>query len=171
MRIRLLFLGCLVALTSFSQKNIFPHSGTLIIIGGGSMPDTMYQTFAKLIGGKNQPVVYIPTATGDEEWIQQGKHLDKFIQQGFTQLKTLHTRDRKKAEGPELAAMIDRAKGVFLGGGEVHLGIEQEASVDQGVQVQAVGVVNRMLANDFAAVHGEQGFDQGQYARHHGRHG
>jgi cyanophycinase len=118
MRIRLLFLGCLVALTSFSQKNIFPHSGTLIIIGGGSMPDTMYQTFAKLIGGKNQPVVYIPTATGDEEWIQQGKHLDKFIQQGFTQLKTLHTRDRKKAEGPELAAMIDRAKGVFLGGGD-----------------------------------------------------
>jgi peptidase E len=60
----------MVAVTCFSQKNIFPHSGTLIIIGGGSMPDTLYQAFAKLIGGKNQPVVYIPTATGDEEWIQ-----------------------------------------------------------------------------------------------------
>ena len=61
--------------------------------------------------------------------------------------------------------------GVFLGGGEVHLGVEQKASVDQGVQVKAVGVVDGVLANDFAAVHGEQCFDQGQYARHHGRHG
>ncbi len=60
---------------------------------------------------------------------------------------------------------------VFLGGVEVHLGVEEEASVDQGVQVQAVRVVDGVLANDFAAVHGEQGFDQGQYARHHGRHG
>jgi hypothetical protein len=45
MRIRLFILGCMVAVTCFSQKNIFPHSGTLIIIGGGSMPDTMYQAF------------------------------------------------------------------------------------------------------------------------------
>ncbi|MDO9157440.1 MAG: hypothetical protein Q7U17_11230, partial [Sediminibacterium sp.] len=33
--------------------------GKLIIVGGGSMPDTMYQLFAKSIGGKDQSVVVI----------------------------------------------------------------------------------------------------------------
>ena len=44
----------------------------------------------------------------------------------------------------------------------MHLGIEQEAPVDQGVQVQAIGVVDGVMTNDFSAIHGEQCFDQGQ---------
>ena len=101
-----------------AQVPNYNRNGHLIIIGGGSIPDTIYRRFAQLIGGKDQPVVYIPTATGDEPWIQQGKHLEKFTRQGFTRLSTVHTRDRTKANDPALVALIDQAKGVFLGGGD-----------------------------------------------------
>ncbi len=86
----------------------------------------------------------------------------------------LHEKAGQGAEGgggePEVRANFG-VGGVFLFRGEVHLGVEQEPPVDQRVEVQAVRVVDGVAANDFAAVHGEQSFDQGQYARNHRRHG
>jgi hypothetical protein len=50
-----------------STKNpYFNYKGKLIIIGGGSIPDSLFEFFAAHCGGKDQPVVYIPTATSDE---------------------------------------------------------------------------------------------------------
>ena len=117
---RLLVLVCVLVISgsSLAQAPNYTHKGHLIIIGGGTITDTIYRKFEQLIGGKDQPVVYIPTATGDEPWIQQGKHLEKFTRQGFTRLFTVHTRDRAKANDPALVALIDQAKGVFLGGGD-----------------------------------------------------
>ena len=77
----------------------------------------------------------------------------------------LHEEAGQGGEGggrePEVGAYLG-VGGVFLGGGDVHLGVEQEATEYQCVQVQAIRVVDGVLANDFAAVHGEQGFNQGQ---------
>lgn len=101
-----------------AQERIFPYAGTLIIIGGGSIPDTIYSHFAASIGGRDQPVVCIPTATSDEEWIRQGKHLQKFIEKGFTNLHTVHTRNRDSANMPAFLELIRNAKGVFFGGGD-----------------------------------------------------
>ncbi|OYW80184.1 MAG: hypothetical protein B7Z27_04270 [Sphingobacteriia bacterium 32-37-4] len=53
----LLFVQSVIAQTTTSTL----AKGKLIIVGGGSMPDTMYQLFAKSIGGKDQSVVVIPT--------------------------------------------------------------------------------------------------------------
>ena len=78
-----------------STKNpYFNYKGKLIIIGGGSIPDSLFEFFAAHCGGKNQPVVYIPTATSDEKYIQEGGHLEKFTTRGFTNLSTIHTRDK-----------------------------------------------------------------------------
>ncbi len=86
----------------------------------------------------------------------------------------MHEEARQSGEGgggePEVGAYLGVGD-VFLGRGEVHLWVEQKAPIDQGVKVKAVWVVDGVLANHFAAVNGEQCFDQGQYARHHGRHG
>jgi len=101
-----------------AQEAIFPYPGQLIIIGGGSIPDTIFDHFAASIGGRDQPVVYIPTATGDEDWIRQGKHLQKFSDKGFTRLHTVHTRNRDSADTPAFLDLIRNAKGVFLGGGD-----------------------------------------------------
>jgi len=100
------------------SQSVYPHGGKLIIIGGGDIPESVYDRFAQEIGGKDQLIVYIPTATDDEEWIQQGKHLLKFSDRGFTQLVTVHTRDRSKADLPEYIDAVRKAKGIFLGGGD-----------------------------------------------------
>lgn len=103
---------------TLAQQDIFPYKGKLIIIGGGDILDTMYNLFAKEIGGKDQPIVYIPTATDDEPWIQAGQHLVKFTSRGFTNLTTVHTRDKQKANDPIFIDRIRKAKGVFIGGGD-----------------------------------------------------
>jgi cyanophycinase len=106
------------AQATLAQQEIFPYKGKLIIIGGGDILDTMYNLFAKEIGGKDQPIVYIPTATDDEPWIQAGQHLVKFTSRGFTNLTTVHTRDKQKANDPIFINRIRQAKGVFIGGGD-----------------------------------------------------
>lgn len=111
----------LVILFLFSAKlyaQIGPANGKLIIIGGGDIPDTIYNIFAEHCGGKDQPIVVIPTATGDDEWIRSGGHLKKFSERGFTNLTTIHTRDRNKADDPEFLKAISKAKGIFFGGGD-----------------------------------------------------
>jgi cyanophycinase len=109
---------CALTGTAQAQERIFPYPGKLIIIGGGSIPDTIYTAFAASIGGRDQPVVYIPTATGDEDWIRQGGHLQKFLDHGFTNLQTVHTRNRDSADTPAFLERIRKANGVFFGGGD-----------------------------------------------------
>ena len=99
----------------------FNYKGKLIIIGGGSIPDSLFEFFAADCGGKNQPVVYIPTATDDEEFIQKGEHLIKFSSRGFTNLSTIHTRNKKEADDSKNIELMRNAKGLFFGGGDQQL--------------------------------------------------
>lgn len=108
----------LIAQPSIAQQEVFPFKGKLIIVGGGDILDTMYNLFAREIGGKDQSIVYIPTATDDEPWIQAGEHLVKFTSRAFTNLTTVHTRDKQKANDPVFIDRIRKAKGVFIGGGD-----------------------------------------------------
>jgi len=100
------------------QNPYFNYAGKLIIVGGGNMPDSLFTLFAQYCGGKDQPVVYIPTATSDEKYIQEGGHLVKFTSRGFTNLSTIHTRNKKEADDPKNIELIRKAKGIFFGGGD-----------------------------------------------------
>jgi cyanophycinase len=114
----LLFTALSLSAHISQAQSRYPHKGTLVVIGGGTITDTIYNLFAERIGGKDKPVVYIPTATADEEWIREGKHLAKFSERGFTNLSTVHTRERSEADLPVHIERIRKAKGVFLGGGD-----------------------------------------------------
>jgi cyanophycinase len=114
--ILLLLFVMIIGINSNSQTS--PANGKLIIIGGGDIPDTIYSIFATHCGGKDQPIVVIPTATGDEEWIRSGGHLKKFSDRGFTNLTTIHTREKAKADDPEFLKAVSNAKGIFFGGGD-----------------------------------------------------
>jgi len=105
-----------------AQTNpFFNAKGKLIIIGGGAIPDSLFTFFANDMGGKDQPMVYIPTATSDEKYIQEGGHLVKFTSHGFTNIATIHTRDKVKADDPKNLELIKNAKGIFFGGGDQDL--------------------------------------------------
>jgi cyanophycinase len=103
--------------TKKNDTELPPPNGKLIIVGGGSMPDTMYQLFAKSIGGKDQSVVVIPTATNDSA-INAGAHLTRFKKEGFTNLTTVHARNKTAADAPELIHAIKNAKGIYFSGGD-----------------------------------------------------
>ena len=115
------FLFILNANAQNTSNPYFNYKGKLIIIGGGSIPDSLFSFFANYIGGKDQPVVYIPTATTDEEFIQKGEHLIKFSSRGFTNLSTIHTRNKKEADDPKNIALMRNAKGLYFGGGDQQL--------------------------------------------------
>jgi cyanophycinase len=107
--------------TATTSNPFFNSKGKLIIIGGGTIPDSLFTFFANYIGGKDQPIVYIPTATDDEAFIQKKEHLIKFTSRGFTNLYTIHTRNKKEADDPKNIALMRSAKGLFFGGGDQDL--------------------------------------------------
>jgi cyanophycinase len=108
--------------TVIAQENPFYNKkGKLIIIGGGAIPDSLFSFFANYCGGKDQSVVYIPTATSDEAYIKKGEHLIKFTSQGFNNLSTIHTRNKKEADDPKNIALMRNAKGLYFGGGDQQL--------------------------------------------------
>jgi cyanophycinase len=115
------FLFILNANAQTTSNPYFNYKGKLIIIGGGSIPDSLFSFFANYMGGKDQPIVYIPTATTDEEYIQKGEHLIKFTSRGFTNLSTIHTRNKKEADDPKNLALLRNAKGLYFGGGDQQL--------------------------------------------------
>jgi cyanophycinase len=104
-----------------TSNPFFNAKGKLIIIGGGTIPDSLFTFFANYCGGKDEPIVYIPTATDDEDFIQKGEHLLKFSSRGFTNLYTIHTRNKKEADDPKNIALMRSAKGLFFGGGDQDL--------------------------------------------------
>lgn len=110
-----------VATNAAINNSYFNYKGKLIIVGGGSMPDSLFEFFAQYCGGKDQPVVYIPTATTDEQYIKEGGHLVKFTSRGFNNLSTIHTRDKVTADDPKNIALLRKAKGIFFGGGDQDL--------------------------------------------------
>jgi cyanophycinase len=124
----LLFIFTISSIVVFAQTKkenlsnpFYNYKGKLIIIGGGSIPDSLFSFFGNYIGGKDQPVVYIPTATTDEEYIQKGEHLIKFTSQGYTNLSTIHTRNKKEADNPKNIELLRNAKGLYFGGGDQQL--------------------------------------------------
>ncbi len=91
--------------------------GSLVIVGGGGTTPEIMNKFFELAGGKDALVVAIPTANGDGpvgDDPGDAKYLRKW---GGTNVKVLHTRDRKQANDPEFSKVLTEAKGVWFGGG------------------------------------------------------
>ena len=122
MKLLSVLLAVLMSFAVQAQDNVmFLPKGKLIIIGGGDIPDTLFNLFAASIGGKDQPIVVIPTATSDEAYIREGGHLKKFSTRGFTNLHTIHTRDKKLADDTALIDLMRKSKGLYFGGGDQDL--------------------------------------------------
>jgi cyanophycinase len=90
--------------------------GSLVIVGGGGLPAEITDRFFALAGGKDAPIVVIPTAQEDPA---ADRHPEEalFKRLGATNVKTLHTRDRKKADDPAFSEILLNAKAVWFGGG------------------------------------------------------
>jgi cyanophycinase len=108
------FVLLLILLMMGFAAGVEPSQGKLLIIGGGSIGPAIWKELARLAGGFDAPVVYVPTASENEP----GPDAAEFIRKaGFTQVSTLHTRDPKMANEDSFAAPLTAVKIVFFGGG------------------------------------------------------
>jgi cyanophycinase len=94
-----------------------PENGSLVIVGGAMRDPAIVERFLQLAGGKDAPIVIIPTAGGGEEYDQYWSGLLQFKAVGATNLTVLHTNDRNVADSEEFVKPIQEARGVFFGGG------------------------------------------------------
>ncbi len=92
-------------------------TGTLVLVGGGRMPDAVRRHFLALAGGKDARLLVIPTASASAETDPDG-FLAPWKKLGPASVQILHTRKRAEADSAAFAAKVDIATGVWVSGGD-----------------------------------------------------
>ncbi len=110
---------CLLAAVApgATAQEIGPAKGALVIVGGGRLDDAILERFFDLAGGRDAPVVVIPTAGGDGDYGTYWAGLSRFKALGATHLTVLHTTDRAVANADAFVQPIRDARGVWFAGG------------------------------------------------------
>lgn len=125
--IRLLSLGLLIVLhgSLHAQPKIAPPdkaatpiAGTLVIVGGGKMPDSVINAFVKAAGGMKADLVVIPTASVSADKETAEKTIELWQKRGIGSVKILHTRSREKANDAAFVKPLMQATAIWLGGGD-----------------------------------------------------
>ena len=94
-----------------------PSRGSLVIVGGAMRDPAILQRFLDLAGGRDAPIVVIPTAGGADDYDEFYPGLRAWRNQGATNLTVLHTNDRSEADSDEFIQAIREANGVWFPGG------------------------------------------------------
>lgn len=110
-------LGAVLSAASAAAQQVGPAHGALVIVGGNLHDRAIIDRFFALAGGKDAPVVVIPTAGGDSTYDQYCPCLQQFKDAGATNLTVLHTLDRTVANSQVFTAPLRRARGVWFVGG------------------------------------------------------
>jgi cyanophycinase len=93
--------------------------GTLVIVGGGGLPDGLRDKFMALAGGKAARLVIIPTASSSADLKEeQDGFLNPWKRYAPASLTILHTRSRKEADDPAFSKPIALATAVWFSGGD-----------------------------------------------------
>lgn len=99
-------------------KTPLVENGTLVIVGGGGMPDGLMQRFVDLAGGVDEArLVYVPCTEAEEVSENQGI-VRLWERMGVKHATFIHTKDRRKAnEDEEFLKPLRDATGIWFGGG------------------------------------------------------
>ena len=91
-------------------------SGTLVIIGGGGMPEGLTQRFVELAGGEKAIIAVIPIAIPDPLPPKDGM-AEALRRAGAKEVVEIMGRTPEAVDKPESLAVLRRATGVWFGGG------------------------------------------------------
>lgn len=94
-----------------------PEKGTLVICGGGILPEALRSKVVELAGGEHARMVVISTASQTADTPEVETYVAWWRQQKLADLTILHTRSREVADTPEFVEPLTRATGVWLMGG------------------------------------------------------
>jgi cyanophycinase len=99
------------------QTTIGPSNGTLIILGGGELSESLIKSFIQIGGGLDAPIVIIPTADGQDKYDDNFGEAGMLKEIGATNVKVLHTIDRNIANTESFVEPLINAKVVWFSGG------------------------------------------------------
>jgi cyanophycinase len=94
-------------------------TGSLVIVGGGRIPDSVRDRFMALAGGKTAKLLIVPTASSaaDNRKEDEG-YLEPWRRYSPERLRLFHTRSRQAADDPAFVKPITEATAVWFGGGD-----------------------------------------------------
>jgi cyanophycinase len=93
--------------------------GTLVIVGGGGMPQVILEAFLKASGGKGGVVGIVPTSTSDPDGALREWKAD--LEQAGLTMVPLDIRTREDASDPALLDRARRCTGFWFSGGDQNL--------------------------------------------------
>lgn len=91
-------------------------AGGTLMLGGGGLPEGLYEHFVSRAGGKTARIVVIPCYDADAGELQELRR--DWLARGVAAVDVLHARSRGECAEPAFAAPLARATGVWLTGGE-----------------------------------------------------
>lgn len=92
--------------------------GSLLLAGGGNMPESVRNRFVELAGGKSAHLVIIPTASPKADRPEPLPSFLMWTSTGVATVDVLHTRNRTKADDPDFLKPLKTATGVWVSGGD-----------------------------------------------------
>ena len=93
------------------------NSGALVVCGGGRMPEEVYQEFLLLAGGKNAHIVHIPSAYAFSSMSAVRNRYSGWLSYDVASFTFLDTADRDEADTEAFIKPLEKATGVWIGGG------------------------------------------------------
>jgi cyanophycinase len=95
-----------------------PIKGTLVIVGGGKIPDSVIEAFVKAAGGDKAKLVVIPTASASADKEPAKTSIDLWQKRGIANVNVLHTRSREQANNADYVKPLKDATAIWFGGGD-----------------------------------------------------
>lgn len=109
--------GCSAQSEAISELTTGPKNGSLVVVGGGKIGESILNRFIDLAGGSDAPIVVIPTAAGADSYDKNSGGAGAFRDTGATNVTVLHTDDRGEANSEDFVQPLREAKAVWFGGG------------------------------------------------------
>ncbi|MGH9675380.1 MAG: cyanophycinase [Bryobacteraceae bacterium] len=106
-----------LAAVVLSAQDVGPARGSLVMVGGGRVGAQILERFVDLAGGRDAPIVIIPTAGTTEDFPADWVARHFLHRAGCTSLAVLHTRDRRAANSEAFVEPLRKARGVWFDGG------------------------------------------------------
>lgn len=93
------------------------ENGTLMIVGGGGIPEGLMQRFVQCAGGDAARLVYVPCLE-EEDAAREQNFLNLWKRLGVENCSMLHTKDRNQADtDASFYEPLREATGIWFGGG------------------------------------------------------
>jgi cyanophycinase len=127
----------MLAASAFAET-VGPSHGALVIVGGGKVGPEIVEKFIELAGGRDMPMVFIPTAEDGTPKITAATTF--LYKAGVKHVTILHTRDRKEADTEAFVAPLLAAHAVWFEGGR------QWRLVDSYLNTRVEKELKRLLA-------------------------